>query len=145
MKKKNKIRIYPLIVFMVLLLTVGFCKKKCEEGTISVSASPNPVTAVYTGEVAKWTFDVTFVNNTCQTVTLGPVTTKVYDSDTGFTQQDVNSNWGGSGVEFDDGESSTFEWSQSGTAIHSGKYDLTMTATGDDGQEYEGKVTLLFQ
>ena len=142
-----KTEIFSFYVSIILLLTsLTNCKKgDCDGGDIELSATPNPVTAVYEGEIAIWTFSVTLKNNTCESITLGPISEKFYDTDTRYTHQKVYREWSGAGREVPSGESySSSRYARTNQA-HSGKYDFTMIASGKDGQEYEAIVTLLFQ
>jgi len=129
---------------MLTLLTS--CKKEeCNEGDIELSATPNPVTAVYEGEFAKWTFSATLTNNTCESIMLGHISEKLYDTDTRFTHQKVYTEWSGAGREIPSGESySSSRYARTNQA-HSGKYDFTMTAKGKNGHEYEAIVTLILK
>jgi hypothetical protein len=56
-----KIEIFSFYVSIILLLTslTNFKKEDCDGGDIELSATPNPVTAVYEGEIAIWAFSVT--------------------------------------------------------------------------------------
>lgn len=134
------------IIIILLLTLVSSCKKEeCDGGDVELSATPNPVTAIYEGEIANWAFSVTLTNNTCESITLGHICEKFYDTDTRYTHQKVYKEWSGAGRVVPAGESySSSRYARTNQA-HSGKYDFTMTATGKDGKEYEAIVTLIFR
>ncbi len=129
----------------MLTFLSGCNKGNCDGGDIGLSATPNPVTAVYEGETANWTFTVTLTNNTCESITLGNISEKLYDTDTRYTHQKVYKEWSGAGRVIPTGESYSSNRYARTNQAHSGKYDFTMTAAGKDGQKYEAIVTLLLR
>lgn len=145
-----KTRLHSFSVFILfIMILIASCKKDESDGDINLTVTPNPVSAVYDGEMAKWDFSVTIANNTYQSITLGPIFDKLYDTDTQYTFQTVyygpSDNWLSAGLKIPSGDSFSGNYYFKTTEAHSGKYDFTMTTTGEDGQDYVATLTIILQ
>ena len=147
MRGKRKPRSIPVVL---LLLGIAFLPLGCaddeDQDSLTVQASPNPVTGVVHGGQKRWDFTVTITNQTQKPVTIAGYYGEVLDTDTGCTNpREFHTNKPYTGVTIAPESAYSYEAGFVSTCFGSGENVRDYEGVTDDGETVSGRVQISFR
>ena len=147
MRGKKKPRSIPVVL---LLLGIAFLPLGCaddeDQDSLTVQASPNPVTGVVHGGQKRWDFTVTITNVTEKQVTITGYYGEVLNTDTGCVNERVlHTNRPYTGVTIAPGGVYSYEAGFDSTCFSTGENTRDYEGVTDDGEALIGSVRIYFR
>ena len=137
---------------LALVLTASVSSINCQTVTgydpgLRLVIEPKEISPTHAGGMTRWDFDIILYNDTSESVLLGPIYDRVFDTDTGFTatwsHYGPKDNWHGLGQKVAvDGMYKGHHYLEH-SAFYSGMYEFLMTATDLDGKKRYKAVALV--